>query len=155
MDLPLRGGCVCGAIRYEIAREPLRVYACHSTDCQRSTGSAFAIGVVVPSEAFQLAGLETRLVPGGITEDGRVKSLFACPECGTRLFGGQRRDWRHKEMVLAVLGGTLDDTSWLRPTVHVWARSAQPWVILPDGSTVYERSLQEAEKVALQPEDHS
>ena len=51
-------------------------------------------------------------------------------------------------MVLAVLGGTLDDTSWLRPTIHVWMRSAQPWVILPAGSMVYERSLQEAGKIA-------
>jgi hypothetical protein len=155
MDMPLKGGCVCGAIRYAIAQEPLRVYACHCTDCQRSTGSAFAIGVVVPSEAFHLAGPETRLVPGGVTEDGRVKSLSACPKCGTRLFGGQRRDRRTKEMVLAVLGGTLDDTSWLRPTIHVWMRSAQPWVILPVGSMVYERSLQGAGEIAPQLEDRS
>jgi Glutathione-dependent formaldehyde-activating enzyme len=83
MKLPLRGGCVCGAIRYEISREPLRVYACHCKDCQRFTGSAFAIGVVVPSEAFQLTGREMRLVPNGITEGGRLKRLSACPECGT------------------------------------------------------------------------
>ena len=73
MELPLKGGCVCAAIRYEIAQVPLRVYACHCTDCQRFTGSAFAIGVVVPSEAFHLAGPETRLVPNGVTEGGRLK----------------------------------------------------------------------------------
>jgi hypothetical protein len=150
MKLPLRGGCVCGAIRYEISREPLRVYACHCKDCQRFTGSAFAIGVVVPSEAFQLTGREMRLVPNGITEGGRLKRLSACPECGTRLFGDLRSDWRYKGTVRAVLGGTLDDTSWLRPTIHVWTISAQPWVILPDGSTVCERSFQETEKIAHQ-----
>ena len=150
MELPLKGGCVCAAIRYEIAQVPLRVYACHCTDCQRFTGSAFAIGVVVPSEAFHLAGPETRLVPNGVTEGGRLKKLSACPECGTRLFGGLRRDWGYKGKVRAVLGGTLDATSWLRPTIHVWTRSAQPWVILPDGSTVYERSRQDMEKI-----DHS
>lgn len=53
-------------------------------------------------------------------------------------------------MVRAVLGGTLDDTSWLRPTIHVWTRSAQPWVILPEGSTVFERSAQGAESEAGQ-----
>ena len=31
--------------------------------------------------------------------------------------------------------GTLDDPSWLRPTVHFWTRSAQPWVVLPEGGT--------------------
>lgn len=151
MELPLRGGCVCGAIRYEISREPLRVYACHCKDCQRFTGSAFAIGVVVLAEAFQLRGPDTRLVPNGITEGGRRKRLSACPECGTRLFGDLRPDRRYKGMVRAVLGGTLDDTSWLRPTIHVWTRSAQPWVILPDGCTVYERSPQATQRIARQP----
>jgi hypothetical protein len=141
MELPLKGGCVCGAVRYEIVQEPLRVYACHCTDCQRFTGSAFAIGVVVPLEAFHVTGSATRLVPNGVTESGRRKSLSACPGCGIRLFGEPREDRRTNSMVRAVLGGTLDDTSWLRPTIHVWTRSAQPWVILPKGSAVFERSV--------------
>ena len=67
MELPLRGGCVCGAIRYEIAQEPLRVYACHCKDCQRFTGSAFAIGVVIPSEcpSGSFASRLNRLRGGG------------------------------------------------------------------------------------------
>lgn len=145
MELPLHGGCMCGAVRYAIVGEPLRVYACHCTDCQRFTGSAFAIGVVVPAEAFQVTGPETRLVANGVTEGGRPKSLSACPACGTRLFGGPRPDRSHAGMVRPVLGGTLDDTSWLQPTIHVWTRSAQPWVMLPEGSTVYGRSAQEAD----------
>jgi hypothetical protein len=153
MELPLQGGCVCGAIRYEITQEPLRVYACHCTDCQRFTGSAFAIGVVVLGKAFHVTGAETRLVPNGVTEGGRRKSLAACPECGTRLFSGLRPDLCCEGMVRAVLGGTLDDTSWLRPTIHVWTRSAQPWVILPDGWTVYERSAQGAEAIACVPSE--
>ncbi len=71
-----------GAIRYEIAREPLRVYACHCTDCQRFTGSAFAIGVVVPAEAFRVTGAQTRLVPNSVTEAGRRKSLAAVRNAG-------------------------------------------------------------------------
>lgn len=38
-----------------------------------------------------------------------------------------------------VRAGTLDDTSWLRPTVHFWTRSKQPWIVLPDArSHVFE-----------------
>jgi hypothetical protein len=31
-----------------------------------------------------------------------------------------------------VRAGTLDDTSWLRPSVHFWTRSKQPSVVLPN-----------------------
>jgi hypothetical protein len=34
--------------------------------------------------------------------------------------------------------GTLDDTFWLRLTVHFWTRSAQPWVMLPEGDQRFE-----------------
>ena len=34
--------------------------------------------------------------------------------------------------------GTLDDTSWLIPTIHFWTRSAQSWVRIPEGVTRYE-----------------
>ena len=37
-----------------------------------------------------------------------------------------------------VRAGTLDDTSWLRPTAHFWTRSKQPWVTLPEGDQVFE-----------------
>ena len=47
-----------------------------------------------------------------------------CPQCGTRIYHGadvaQNR--------LSIKGGSLDDTSWLRPVAHIWLRSAQPWI---------------------------
>jgi hypothetical protein len=39
---------------------------------------------------------------------------------------------------VAVRAGMLDDTSWLRPRVHFWTRSAQPWIALPEGDTRFE-----------------
>jgi hypothetical protein len=38
----------------------------------------------------------------------------------------------------SVRSGTLDDTSWLRPTVHFWTRSKQPWIMLPEGDQSFE-----------------
>ena len=87
MKLPLTGGCVCGSVRYEVTAEPISVYACHCTDCQRITSSAFSIGVVVPDEAFRLTGNDPRSAPGGVTAAGRVKSRLVCSDCGTWMFG--------------------------------------------------------------------
>src|ERR1700712_2403276 len=82
VKLPLTGGCMCGAARYEITQEPIGVYTCHCTDCQRATVSAFSIGVAVPGEAFRLTGRDLQPAPGGITDGGRPKTRWVCPDCG-------------------------------------------------------------------------
>jgi hypothetical protein len=139
MQLPLTGGCVCGAIRYEIGAAPINVYACHCLDCQRVTSSAFSIGVVVQDGAFTMKGKEARSVAGGVSEGGRAKRRWVCPDCGTWLFGNPRPSKEYPGLIRVVRGGTLDDTSWLKPQAHYWTRSKQPWVILPEDVAVYER----------------
>jgi hypothetical protein len=136
--LPLTGGCICGAARYEITQEPIRVYTCHCTDCQRATASAFSIGVAVPGEAFRLTGKELQPAPGGVTDGGRVKTRWVCPDCGICLCGGVKIGTEPPGYARIVRGGTLDDTSWLKPTIHFYTRNKQPWVILPQGATIYE-----------------
>ena len=51
------GGCQCGAIRYEIEGEPLKVYACHCTICQRQSGSAFGMAVLFDRRAMRMTGV--------------------------------------------------------------------------------------------------
>lgn len=138
MKLPLTGGCGCGAVRYEIAQAPMEVYACHCTDCQRFTSSAFSIGVVVPETAFHLTGKEAVAAPAYVAESGRVKSRRICPSCGTWVYGTPRQATQIPGMVRIVRGGTLDDTSWLRPTAHYWTRSKQAWVLLPEADAQFE-----------------
>jgi hypothetical protein len=132
MKLPQTGGCQCGAIRYEITEAPQQVYACHCTDCQRLTGSAFGMGVVVPEPAFRLSGVEPRQLRR-IADSGSINTRLVCPECGTWICG-MPRDGVHR-----VRAGTLDDTSWLRPTRHIWTRSKQPWITFAEGDEVFEK----------------
>jgi hypothetical protein len=66
MELPLTGGCICGSVRYAITAASLSVYACHCTDCQRITSSAFSIGVVVPASAFRSTSSGPQTAPGGL-----------------------------------------------------------------------------------------
>jgi hypothetical protein len=76
--------------------------------------------------------------PGGITDGGRVKTRWVCPHCGICLCGGVKIGTEPPGYARIVRGGTLDDTSWLKPTTHFYTRSKQPWVILPEGATIYE-----------------
>jgi hypothetical protein len=132
MKRPQTGGCQCGAIRYEITEEPRLIYTCHCTDCQRLTSSAFSMGVVVAEMALTLTGVEPRRMQR-TADSGRVSTRLVCPECGSWICG-MPRDGIHR-----VRAGTLDDTSWLRPTRHIWTRSKQPWITLPEGDEIFEK----------------
>jgi hypothetical protein len=127
MKLPQTGGCQCGALRYEVTDAPQMVYTCHCTDCQRLTSSAFSMAIVVADGAFRLTGGEPRPLQK-TADSGRVNTVWICRQCGSWICSAPTPG-----STLRVRAGTLDDTSWLRPTVHFWTRSKQPWVALPEG----------------------
>jgi hypothetical protein len=134
MSFPQFGGCSCGAVRYEITGPPVVVYACHCTDCQTQSGSAFAMAAVIPQASF-------RVTEGSLsmwareTRPGKTTECWFCSACGMRLYhvpGGSAYPNRN------IKPGTLDDTSWLVPTIHFWTRSAQPWVDIPEDAIRHE-----------------
>jgi hypothetical protein len=137
MNLPLTGGCQCGKLRYEITEAPRLTYTCHCTDCQHLTSSAFSMAFVVPDSAFRLIAGEPR--PTQSTADsGRVKIRYLCPVCGCWICSPPHPSVGAENVVVRrVQAGTLDDTSWLRPTAHFWTRSKQPWVVLPEGDRIF------------------
>jgi hypothetical protein len=121
------GGCFCGAIRYRLVGEPLTLYACHCTDCQRQTGSSFSLSMVVFRTAIELLRGEPRRYEI-TTADGRLKNGRFCGTCSSRV-------WVESVTfpdIALVEPGTLDDTTWIRPVAHIWTRSAQPWISLPE-----------------------
>ena len=54
LDLPLIGGCQCGAVRYRIASWPKTLYWCHCTECQRQAWSAFGMSLRVARDGFEV-----------------------------------------------------------------------------------------------------
>jgi hypothetical protein len=56
MSTTHRGGCRCGAIRYEIAAEPMFGGQCQCLDCQHETGGGHTSFVAFPAEAVKLTG---------------------------------------------------------------------------------------------------
>ena len=133
MRLPLTGGCQCGAVRYEIRAQPLTVYACHCTECQRQSASAFSLSLVVARDAVVIvAGTPKQW--RRVIEGTRAIACVFCGECGVRLLHNPERN----PQVSIVKPGTLDDTSWLEPVGHVWTRSAQSWFEIPDDGVNYD-----------------
>ncbi len=105
MKLPLTGGCQCGALRFEIRAEPLTVYVCHCTECQRQSGSAFGMSVMVPRASLvYTTGAPRRWKR--TADSGRAIESDMCETCGVRPVNHPTAN----DKVSIVKPGTLDDT---------------------------------------------
>jgi hypothetical protein len=120
------GGCSCGAVRYRLTASPMFVHCCHCRNCQRQTGSAFVINLLIETDRIDVTGTPHEVdVP---RDDGSVQTITRCPACEVALFS------RYGNPGLRyVRAGTLDDPSQVAPDVHIFTRSKLPWVMLPEG----------------------
>ena len=126
--MTIEGGCRCGAVRYTLGLNNLpSTYACHCTDCQTWSGSAFSQQAVVPESAIEASG---PIVIYELTSpSGRVSRQRMCGVCHTRIFNTNSA----RPGIAVVRAGTLDRSNELVVTAHIWTRSKQPWLELPDG----------------------
>jgi hypothetical protein len=105
------GGCLCGAVRYEVRGPPIKAGVCHCTDCRKATGTAFLAYADWEPKNFAYQGAIR-------TFDGRS----FCPECGSRLFNISTDQ---AEIYL----GTLDEApSDIAPIVEAWVVRREPWL---------------------------
>jgi hypothetical protein len=126
------GGCACGAVRYRLTSDPLFTHCCHCTNCQRQTGSAFVINLLIETDRVELIAGEPQPVDVP-RDDGSTQRIYRCPTCQVAVFS----EYGHPA-VRFVRGGTLDDRSATAPDVHIYARSKLSWVTLPDSVPAFE-----------------
>ena len=113
------GGCLCGAIRFRAAGDPVRTSICYCTQCRRQTGSA--------SPAFEVFSVKAvdvvRGAPASYAATEKAERQF-CPSCGSPLF------WRGKnDDLLDVFLGSFDRPESLPvPKRQIWAQHRLPWV---------------------------
>ena len=109
MSVPREGGCACGAVRYRLTSDPLFTNCCHCLNCQRQTGSAFVINLLIETDRVELlAGVPHPVdVP---RDDGSKQRIFRCPTCQVAVFSQYGRP-----EVRFVRGGTLDQPSSVTP----------------------------------------
>jgi len=101
------------------------VHCCHCLNCERQTGSAFVINLLIEADRVEVTGEPQPVdVP---RDDGSTQRIYRCPACQIAVlseYGGPA--------VKFVRAGTLDDPSTVAPDVHIYTRSKLPWVALPE-----------------------
>ena len=123
------GGCTCGAVRYRLKAEPIAVNCCHCPDCQRQTGSAFAINLLIEAENVEQLG-EAPEPAEYETGSGMGQRNFRCPHCRISVWSIYNAAGDGARFVR---GGTLDDPSGIAPDAHIFAAHKLPWVAIPQG----------------------
>jgi hypothetical protein len=131
-DVPREGGCSCGSVRYRLTSEPLFVHCCHCLNCQRQTGSAFVINVLIEADRVELLTGDPEPVDVP-RDDGNTQRIFRCPTCQVAVFSEYGRP-----EVRFVRAGTLDVPSAVAPDVHIYTRSKVPWIALPDSVPAFD-----------------
>ena len=132
MNVLTEGGCACGAVRYRLTSDPLFTHCCHCLNCQRQTGSAFVINLLIEADCMELLAGAPEPVDAP-RDDGSTQRIFRCPTCQVAVFS----EYGHPG-VRFVRGGTLDEPSSVMPDVHIYTRSKLPWITLPDSVPAFD-----------------
>jgi hypothetical protein len=132
MSVAREGGCSCGAVRYRLASEPMFIHCCHCLNCQRQTGSAFVINLLIEADRVELLAGDPQAVEVP-RDDGSKQRIYRCPDCQIAVFSEYGRP-----EVKFVRAGTLDRPSEVEPDVHIYTQSKLPWVKLPDEAAAFD-----------------
>jgi hypothetical protein len=121
------GGCECGAVRYRMNGDPIFVNCCHCRDCQKITGSAFALNAMIEADRIEFINGEASIVAG--------KDAARCARCETLLWAEHRL---FGDSIKFLRVGTLDEAEQITPDAHFFVRSKHPWVTVPAGVPAFE-----------------
>jgi hypothetical protein len=124
--LPLTGGCLCGAVRFELDAAPPRAGYCHCTRCQKRTGTGSSAQAYVDGAALRFVAGE-ELVQAWRHPDGGMEKCF-CRACGAHL--GSRDP--ETKVYVALRMSAFDGDPGVRPSLRQYVAFAASWEPIPD-----------------------
>jgi hypothetical protein len=134
MSEPYTGGCACGAIRYEIAAEPLFMNDCQCRDCQSRSGAGHGSYLTFPSAGVKmLTGEATRW--DIVADSGNVKTHAFCPVCGTPVY----LTFAAMPDIFTVHAASLEDPGRFRPQAVTYRIRGHAWDRIDEALPQFEK----------------
>jgi hypothetical protein len=121
--MPIKGGCLCGKVRYECQEESGGGH-CHCIDCRKTSATGHASHMIVPEPAFSVSG-EVRFYDRA-ADSGNMVSRGFCPNCGSAIYSTNAG----MPGVVFVRASSLDDTSDFKPMMIVYTDRAAEWDVM-------------------------
>jgi hypothetical protein len=122
--MPISGGCLCGAVRYESLAPPVVTRVCWCRLCQYLGAGSGTVNACFRTESFAIHG-ETRDFMS-IADSGSVMHRRFCPACGTPLLSSAES----RPHLVFVRAGTLDDPEIAQPAMTIWTAQAPSWACI-------------------------
>jgi len=123
-ELPLRGGCGCGAVRFEVTAPLESANYCHCTRCQRRSGTAASANARAQRGSFRVVSGEQSL--RAWKPQGGFEKWF-CGECGSALYSCAADDPQRVSVRL----GAIDGDPGIRPSLRQFVAYAAAWEAIP------------------------
>lgn len=120
------GGCMCGAVRYQVSGDIVRMVNCHCDDCRKITGSAFATNLFFGTDDVEVTKGETRSFEH-LSDAGNRKIKEFCGICGSQLFSSTIG-----RPLTSVKVGSIDDASFVKPSANLYCKRALGFSHLAD-----------------------
>jgi hypothetical protein len=122
----IKGGCICGAVRYAASEEPLTVRACWCRVCQYFAAGNASVNLAFARSAVRLTG-ELRDFPLLAASGNHMHRRF-CPQCGVHVTS----EADERPQLLILRAGTLDEPRRFRPLANIWVSEAPDWAHIDD-----------------------
>jgi hypothetical protein len=120
----VQGGCLCGAVRFELTVPPISAGYCHCTRCQRRTGTGFSISAFIDQSGLRWLQGEDHIKGWFPPSDGAEKCF--CGDCGAHLYSRSRDGSR-----IGIRMGAFDSDPGVRPSSRQFVAYAVDWEQVP------------------------
>ena len=124
--IPVSGGCLCGAVRFEGQAFTRSAYYCHCTICQKSAGAPFEIGDLSNPGLCDSLKASRPIISPPVSENGDIAPYVVLAFCGRPM--DVKDEWTTNVAVCS-----LDKPGDVRPCCHTYTDTMLPWLNIADG----------------------
>ena len=126
-----KGGCYCGAVKFEISSAISNIVFCHCSECRKLQGSAFASNGVVDAANFNIISGKDELTAHKLTA---TQTRYFCKHCGSPI----KSENTSVPGKVRVRLGTIDSDINEKPQAHIFIASKANWDHIGDDVPQYE-----------------
>ena len=120
----IKGGCLCGNVRYEYNGDIEEIAMCHCSQCRQAQGGAFATNSPVDSDKLKFSGQE--FIKEFESNDNKIRAF--CQNCGSPLYSALR----DRPTVKRLRVGTIETDFTCENKYHIFSASKAPWHSITD-----------------------